>query len=133
MYQSLRYDSVKLPTIIVIHGGGWRSGRKEAFAPMAAASVIRRFATVCIEYRLSNESLYAAAEYGFDALLIGTHGGSAGAHLSMLAGLTSKADSLNPAGTAEDYKIQAAVGLATPIDFPKRSDTENIAQWLGTT
>ncbi len=52
--------SNKLPVIIFIHGGGWRSGDKSMDWPMAAEFARKSYATVCVEYRLSMESLYPA-------------------------------------------------------------------------
>lgn len=50
----------KLPVVILVHGGGWRSGDKSMQAPMAYELARNGFATVNVEYRLSMEALYPA-------------------------------------------------------------------------
>jgi len=111
---------------------------------MAAALALRGFAAVCIEYRASDEAIFPAAvkdtksavkwiktnasKYNFNPSSIGAIGGSAGAHLAILLGVSSKAQSLNPTENTEDFKIQAVVGLATPIDF---SHGKGPAKWIG--
>jgi acetyl esterase/lipase len=51
----------KLPAILLIHGGGWRSGNKSLNTPMAQALASRGFVVVSAEYRLSLEAKYPAA------------------------------------------------------------------------
>lgn len=53
--------SSPLPVVVMIHGGGWRSGDKHMEWPMACELARRGYATVCVEYRLSPEALYPAA------------------------------------------------------------------------
>ena len=96
----------RLLTIIVIRGGGWAKGDKEGFGPMAAALALRGFAAICIEYRASDESTFPAAvmdtksaitwvknnaeKYNIQPSSIGAIGGSAGAHLAALLGVSSE-------------------------------------------
>ena len=137
----------QLPTLLVIRGGGWASGDKEGFAPIAAALALRGFATVCIEYRASDEATFPAAvkdtksavkwikdnagKYNFNPSLIGAIGGSAGAHLAMLLGVSSTARSLNPVGEPEDFRIQAVVGMATPTDLTGSAEGTEVVKWIG--
>ena len=146
IYRPSNSGDKKLPTIIVIRGGGWARGDKEGFGPLAAALALRGFAAVCIEYRPSDEAIFPAAVfdtksatswikdnadmYNFDSNSIGAIGGSAGAHLAMLLGASSKVKSLNPAENT-DYTIQAVVGLATPTEFGRRLERNSILTWLG--
>ena len=147
IYRPSNSEKEKLPVIIVIRGGGWAQGDKEGFGPMAAALALRGFAAVCIEYRASDESTFPAAvldvksavkwvklnadKYNFKASSIGAIGGSSGAHLAALLGVSGDADLLNPTSDSEDYQIQAVVGLATPIDFKEASETDVVVKWLG--
>ncbi len=92
------------PSVIYIHGGGWRSGNKTAFRRHAAHMATKGFVGACIEYRLSGEAKYPAAvddakaavrwmranarKHGMDPDRIGAAGGSAGGHLAALLGAT---------------------------------------------
>jgi acetyl esterase/lipase len=145
IYRPSNSTEEKLPTIIVIRGGGWAKGDKEGFGPMAAALALRGFAAICIEYRASDESNFPAAvmdaksaikwvkhnadKYNFKASSIGAIGGSAGAHLAALLGVSGNANLLNPTGDSEDFQIQAVVGLATPMDFKETSNSDVINKW----
>ena len=50
----------KLPVVILVHGGGWRSGDKSMQAPMSYELARNGYATVNVEYRLSMEAIYPA-------------------------------------------------------------------------
>jgi acetyl esterase/lipase len=147
IYRPSNSGNEQLPAIIVIRGGGWAQGDKEGFGPMAAALALRGFATICIEYRASDESTFPAAvldtkaairwiklnseKYNFKKSSIGAIGGSSGAHLAALLGVSSTVNSLNPTDANEDYTIQAVVGLATPTDFRISSENEAVIKWMG--
>ncbi len=91
----------KLPLVVWIHGGGWKSGSKENFRP-AQPLLNEGFAVASINYRLSGEAKFPAqiddckaairylrahaAEYGIDPARIGVFGSSAGGHLVALLG-----------------------------------------------
>ncbi|MGL4993726.1 MAG: alpha/beta hydrolase fold domain-containing protein [Bacteroidales bacterium] len=49
------------PLVILIHGGGWRSGDKSLDHPMAITLANSGIPALCIEYRLSYEALYPAS------------------------------------------------------------------------
>lgn len=147
IYRPSNSGDEKLPTIIVIRGGGWASGDKDGFGPMAAELALRGFAAVCIEYRASDEALFPAAvmdtksavrwvklnaeKYNFKKSSIGAIGGSAGGHLAVLLGVSSAANSLNQTRNTEDFKIQAVVGLAALTDLTVLPEGEPIIKWLG--
>jgi len=147
IYRPSNSGDEKLPPILVIRGGGWEQGDKEGFGPMAAALALRGFATICIEYRTSDETKFPGAvmdtksaikwikqnaeKYNFQASSIGAIGGSAGAHLAALLGVSSTANLLNPTNEIEDFTIQAVVGLATPMDLSKSPENESTIKWIG--
>jgi acetyl esterase/lipase len=95
----------KLPVVVLVHGGGWKSGYRSEFVPMAVRLAQRGFAAVTVSYRLSGEALYPAAvqdvqaavrwvrahaaEYGLDPQRIALAGGSAGGQIASLAGVTA--------------------------------------------
>lgn len=90
-----------LPAALVLHGGGWRRGSREAVRDQALLLGRAGFVAVAAEYRLSGESrwparihdtktalrwLHASADtLSIDASKIAAVGFSAGAHLALLA------------------------------------------------
>ncbi|MGE4434622.1 MAG: alpha/beta hydrolase fold domain-containing protein, partial [Bacteroidales bacterium] len=52
--------STAAPLVIMIHGGGWRSGNKDMDHPMAAYWAANGYIAACVEYRLSMEAQYPA-------------------------------------------------------------------------
>jgi len=147
IYKPANWEDGKLPTLLVIRGGSWLRGDKEGFRHVAAALALRGFATVCVEYRTSREATFPAAvldiksavkwikdnadRYNFDANSIGAIGGSAGAHLAALIGVSANVDSLNPTEKTEDFRIHAVVGLATPPDLIRDSVAKIVIKWIG--
>lgn len=92
----------RFPVIVIVHGGGWRSGDKNMDHPMAYELARRGYTTVCVEYRLSMEALYPTAiadiktairwvranknSYPFDIKHIAIQGTSAGGQMAALIG-----------------------------------------------
>lgn len=54
-------NSISNPAVILIHGGGWKSGSKEMQNPMAAKIAELGYNTFTVEYRLSDEAKYPAS------------------------------------------------------------------------
>lgn len=97
-----------LPTVLLIHGGGWVAGTKEGTLMMALPYFEMGLAVVNVEYRLAKSSLAPAAvedcrlalrwvfknakEYGFDTTKIIVTGGSAGGHLALMTGMLEATD-----------------------------------------
>jgi acetyl esterase/lipase len=94
----------KLSAILLIFGGGWRSGDRTMHQPMAQESAARGYITITADYRLSIEATYPAAvndlktaikwiranagAYHIDADKIAVWGFSAGGQLATLIGTT---------------------------------------------
>ena len=94
--------SKALPVVILVHGGGWRSGDKQLDGAMAAHLARQGIAAVCMNYRLSGEALYPAAiqdvktairwvrsqarQFGFEPDNITLIGSSAGGQMVSLIG-----------------------------------------------
>lgn len=124
-----------IPAVLVIRGGGWRMGDKEAFAPIAARLAASGLAAVCIEYRTSSEARYPAAandvkaavrwlranavQYGIDPERLGAIGGSAGGHLAAMLATTHRVDELDGEGGNPDVsnRVQAVVAMAPAVDL----------------
>ena len=93
------------PGVILIHGGGWRSGYRQMEIPMAQFLAAKGYVTATVEYRLSIEALYPAAvndlkiavrwmranavKYNIDTNKIAVYGCSAGGQLAALVGTTN--------------------------------------------
>jgi pectinesterase len=98
-----RHAGNLFPAILMIHGGGWRSGDKSLNTSMAQALVTKGFVVVSVEYRLSLEAKYPAAvhdvvtavnwiranakEFQIDTGKIAVGGYSAGGQLASLIGV----------------------------------------------
>ncbi len=98
-----RTDGKKLPLIVFIHGGGWRTGSKEGgirrLAPFVESG---NYVGATLNYRLSGESCWPAqihdckaairylranaGKYGIDPDKIAVWGSSAGGHLVSMLG-----------------------------------------------
>ena len=59
----------KQTAIIIIHGGGWRSGSREQHHPMAQKLASLGYVCFTPEYRLSTEALFPAAIYDVKAAI----------------------------------------------------------------
>ncbi len=59
----------KQTAIIIIHGGGWRSGSREQHYPMAQKLASLGYVCFTPEYRLSTEALFPAAIYDIKAAI----------------------------------------------------------------
>jgi acetyl esterase/lipase len=53
--------SSKRTTLVLFHGGGWRTGHRSQHIPLAKALADRGYRVFLVEYRLSTEALYPAA------------------------------------------------------------------------
>lgn len=125
----------EVPVVVFVHGGGWRSGFRSEFAPMAVRLAHQGFAAVTISYRLSAEALYPAAihdaraavrwvrahadQYHLDPRRIALAGGSAGGQIASLAGVTGHLNQFDPGAAASPVSsaVQAIVNIDGLSDF----------------
>ncbi len=123
------------PAVLMIHGGGWRSGNRSHNYPMAGQLAAREFVAVPVEYRLSTEALYPAAvhdlkaavrwlrthghTYGVDTSRIAVLGFSAGGQLAALIGSTNYNNTFGGAGgsAGESSAVQAVVDIDGILAF----------------
>lgn len=110
------------PVALVVHGGGWASGDKQADLPLLD-ELAQRMTVFSINYRLAPNHPWPACledvrtalqwvqdhaqEYRGDPANISMIGYSAGGHLATLVAVT-----------ADDPAVTSVVGLAAPTDMP---------------
>jgi acetyl esterase/lipase len=133
------------PVLLLIHGGGWRSGDRTMENPMAMAIASHGYVTASAEYRLSPEALYPAAVYDIkDAIRflranakkfhidpdrMSVSGTSAGGQLAALSGMTADVrkfeGDIGNAGISTS--IQAIIDIDGILDFtdPNESAKDN--------
>jgi pectinesterase len=62
-------SNTSLPAILIIHGGGWRSGNRTQHYPLAQKLASLGYVCFTPEYRLSTEALFPAAIYDIKAAI----------------------------------------------------------------
>jgi acetyl esterase/lipase len=124
-----------LPAVLIIHGGGWRSGDRSQHIPLAQQLAAKGYVTITAEYRLSTEALYPAAvndlktalkwmranakAYHIDANKIAVWGFSAGGQLATLVGTTAGDKTFPGDGCYDKFsdKVQAIVDADGTLAF----------------
>jgi pectinesterase len=128
------------PAVVLIHGGGWKSGNKSQMESMGQAMAAKGYSCFAVEYRLSPEAIYPAAVYDIkeaiqfiikhanlynvDESKVAIVGCSSGGQLAALIGTTHTIP-----GTA----VQAIVDMDGILAF-KHPDSEEgkvASLWLG--
>ena len=137
LYLPLGTGGAPRPAIVVVHGGGWRSGDKQRgqWARIPAQYASDGYVAISVNYRLTGEAPWPAQiedvkaavrwlrahaeEHAVDVDRIGAYGNSAGAHLVSLLGLVKRSDGLEGSGPYQDHSsmVQAVCASATPTDF----------------
>lgn len=130
------------PVILSIHGGAFRAGDKGdgQVIPMLEG-LTRGYAVVSMNYRLSQEAKFPALiydvkaavrwiranakQYKFNPDKIAAWGGSAGGHLSALAGTSGNVkelEDLSLGNPTQSSRVQAVVDWFGPTDFLKMDE-----------
>jgi acetyl esterase len=139
--------------ILLIHGGGWRSGDKSHFYSLANRLAQRGYTVFLPEFRLSAEARYPtnlidvndaivwakahAKEFGIDRLALG--GASSGGQMAALLAYTAETGlfKLHPGA---DTSVNALIDLDGVLDFTDpealkfenaKGDTSAAGMWLG--
>jgi len=118
------------PAIIIIHGGGWRTGNRSQHHPLAQKLANLGYACFTPEYRLSTEALFPAgvfdikaairwvrknaATYNIDTAKIVIAGFSAGGELAAFMGTTGNMPLFE--GTNCNVDMQSHVNAVVDID-----------------
>ena len=147
------------PGILMIHGGGWRSGDRSHNNTLAGQLAAKGFVAVPVEYRLSTEALYPAAvhdlkaairwmranasTYGIDTNRIAVLGFSAGGQLAALIGTTNENTAFERKESNVTYSsaVQAIVDIDGVLAFihpesAEGNDSKSISAgtyWFGYT
>ncbi|MCA5004005.1 alpha/beta hydrolase [Sphingobacterium bovistauri] len=131
--------------IILIHGGGWRSGDKTHMHQLSLALAEKGFTCFTVEYRLSLEAPYPAAvediqdaiiwiknnsfQYQIDANKVFCLGTSSGGQLAALVGTLNKSITNNK---LLNTKIAGVIDIDGLLSFthPDAQEGTMAAQWL---
>lgn len=125
------------PALVIIHGGGWRSGDKRVgmWKELPVEYAKHGYVAVSLNYRFAAEAPLPACiedvkcavrwlrahakDYNVDPARIGAYGNSAGAHLAAMLALAGPDAKLEGDGPYQQHSsaVQAAVISATPVDF----------------
>lgn len=127
-------DARILPAVLMVHGGGWTGGSKEAMRPLALALAARGWVVVSTSYRLAGQAPYPAALYdvkaavrwlrahaakfGIDPQRVGAVGGSAGGHLVGLVATTADRllEETDGPWAGQTARLDAAVLMGAGVD-----------------
>lgn len=139
-------EGKKYPGVLIIHGGGWTGGKRDAAREINIGTTLASSGYVCmsIDYKLQDvkatELVWPtnlhdcknavrwmranATRLHLDSERIGVIGGSAGGHLSAMVGITSSADGLDPRGYLDEFPchVRCVVDLYGPSDVTQWKD-----------
>ena len=135
------------PVVVLVHGGGWRSGYRSEFAPMAVRLAQRGYAAIAVSYRLSGEARYPAAiedvraavrwvrenaeHYHFDPARVALAGGSAGGQIASLAAVTGQGASAVQAVVNIDGLSDFTTELALQYEDDLKKNPSAAGAWFG--
>ncbi|MGA3246430.1 MAG: alpha/beta hydrolase [Bacteroidota bacterium] len=135
LFKPLKKNPKGYPGVILIHGGGWRSGYRQMEWPMAQHLAAKGYVTATVEYRLSMEALYPvgiydlkaairwmrsnAVKYNIDPKRIAAYGCSAGGELAAFLGTTGDMKKFEGSfgDLHESSRVQAVVDIDGVLDF----------------
>ncbi len=141
----------KNPAVILIHGGGWRSGNKDQMQFIGKEIAAKGYSCFAIEYRLSLEAKYPegvidvknaikfikdnAAKFNVDPNKIAVLGCSAGGQMAALIGTTNN----SPLFEDKNFKSRSSAEVHAIIDVdgvlafkhPESTEGDVAAFWLG--
>lgn len=139
-------DGQKHPAVLIVHGGGWTGGVRNAVREINIGTTLAAHGYVCmsIDYKLaaagSTEPCWPqnlhdcktavrwlrenAERLHIDPAHIGAIGGSAGGHLVSMLAVTQAKDGLDPEGPygSQSCAIQCVVDLYGPADLENWKD-----------
>jgi acetyl esterase/lipase len=135
------------PAIVQVHGGAWITGAKWAQGvPLLGQLASLGWVGFNVDYRLSPRAAFPAhlidvkraiawvrehaEEYGVDPSFVVVTGGSAGAHLAALVGLTAGDPEYQPGFEAADTSVAAVAAFYGIYDLTeRRHPLGRVARW----
>ena len=148
---AIYYKKKKFNTaIIMIHGGGWRSGNKNQMHDLAKELAAKHYSCFAIEYRLSLEAKYPegiydvknaikfikdnALKFNVDPNKIVVLGCSSGGQMAALIGTTNENSGFEEASfkSKSSSKVSAIIDIDGVLAFkhPESSEGEMASFWL---
>lgn len=159
LYLPTAKSKVIRPAIVMVHGGGWRSGYRTNLTPLAIAMAEQGYVAATISYRLAPEAQYPAAihdvkaalrwlrshaeKYGVNPQQIAVAGASAGGQIASLTGVTSNIDKFDPQAQRSrvSSEAQAIINIDGLSDFTSeaarfheddpRKNPSSAGSWFG--
>lgn len=130
-----------LPVVMIMHGGGWRSGDRSMEWPTAIHLAKNGYIAVTVEYRLSGEAKYPAAihdlkeairwirkhakQMNADPNKIAVSGTSAGGELAAFLGTTGDLKQFEGVAKYKNFStsIQAVIDIDGIVDFTNPAES----------
>ena len=139
------------PAVVIIHGGGWKSGNKSQMETFAIELASKGYSCFNIEYRLSPEAKYPAAifdakkaiqyikknarKFNTDSSKIAVLGCSSGGQIAALVGTTNGKTNFeeNHKRVKVSSKVNAIIDIDGILAFKHSESNEGVAAslWLG--
>ncbi len=124
------------PTVVCIHGGGFRAGTREGYDKLCLTLAQRGYVAVTVTYRLAPAYPFPAAvldcksavrwlranaaKYHVDPTRIGVTGGSAGGHLAQFLGVTNGVKQFDSGENLDQSSdVSCVVNYYGPSDLTK--------------
>jgi acetyl esterase/lipase len=136
------------PAVILIHGGGWKSGNKSQMQLLAQEIASKGYSCFAVEYRLSDEAKYPAAildvktaikyikenalQFNVDSNKIAVLGCSSGAQMASLIGVTNGNSKFEESISNQSSKVQAIINMDGILAFnhPESKEGKVASLWL---
>ena len=142
--------SAPVPGVIFIHGGGWRSGKRQDYQVYTSRFAQHGYVVATVTYRLREAGYFPncvedvkcavrwmranAEKLNVDPNRIAVIGGSAGGHLSMMVGYSSDVAEFEGEGgnAGVSSAVQAVIDIYGPVDFtqPENRDHSLVTNFL---
>lgn len=138
------------PAVIMIHGGGWKSGNKNQMQSLGMKIAAKGYSCFAVEYRLSLEAKYPegvfdvknaikfikynARKFNVDPDKVAVLGCSSGGQMAALIGTTNEDSTFDDAQnkTKASSKVNAIINIDGVLAFkhPESSEGDMAAFWL---
>ncbi len=121
------------PGVVLVHGGGWRSGDKQGYGFLGLQLAARGYVAIACNYRLAPTDTHPAQlddvqravrwfrhnakKHNVDPNRFGAHGGSAGGHLVLFLGSRDTRDKGSDELSDYSSRVQFVVDFFGPSDF----------------